>query len=134
MNDKLDLNDLLIFENELKIMLSISTNTKLHYSEISKERYDFAESLYLHKNAKIRDIKNGTLSGQLTYHLLNKIDNLWINRSSNSIAENAIREFKLKSTPEISKVLVNIVEMLKEIGHNSTVILMLSILAKRNER
>ena len=134
MNDKLDLNDLLILENELKIMLSISTNTKLHYSEISKERYDFAESLCLHKNAKIRDIKNGTLSGQLTYNLLKKIDNLWINRSSNSIAENAIKEFKLESTPEISKVLVNIIEMLEEIGHNSSIILMLSILAKRNER
>lgn len=57
-----------------------------------------------------------------------------MNRGSNSIAENAIREFKLKSTPEISKVLVNIVDMLKEIGHNSSIILMLSILKKEREK
>lgn len=57
MNQTLDLNDLLILENELKVMLSISTNTKLHYSKISKERYDFAKSLYLHEGAKIREVK-----------------------------------------------------------------------------
>lgn len=133
MDQTLDLNDLLILENELKVMLAISSNTKLHYSKISKERYDFAKFLYLHKNAKIIDIKRGNLSGQLTYYLLNRIDNIWLKTSSNSIAKDAIKEFELESAPEIIKILVNIIEIMREIASNSNVILLISMLTKGME-
>ena len=133
MDQTLDLNDLLILENELKVMLSISSNTKLHYSKISKERYDFAKSLYLYEGAKIREVKRGNLSGQLTYYLLNRIDNIWWRTSSNSIAEDAIKEFELESTPEISKVITNIIGIMREIGSNSNVILLIAMLTKGME-
>lgn len=133
MNQTLDLNDLLILENELKVMLSISTNTKLHYSKISKERYDFAKSLYLHEGAKIREVKRGNLSGQLTYYLLKRIDNIWWRTSPNSIAEDTIKEFELESTTEISKTLINIIEIMREIASNSNVILLIAMLTKGME-
>ena len=133
MDQMLDLNDLLILENELKVMLAIASNTKLHYSKISKERYEFAKSLYLYEGAKIREVKRGNLSGQLTYYLLNRIDNIWLKTSSNSIAKDAIKEFELESTPEISKVIINIIEIMRKIASNSNVILLISMLTKGME-
>lgn len=65
--------------------------------------------------------------------LLNRIDNIWWRTSSNSIAEDAIKEFELESTPEISKVITNIIGIMREIGSNSNVILLIAMLTKGME-
>lgn len=64
---------------------------------------------------------------------MKRIDNIWWRTSSNSIAEDAIKEFGLESTTEISKAIINIIKIMREIASNSNVILLIAMLTKGME-
>lgn len=124
MNDKLDLNALLILENELKVVLAISEYTKNQYSEITEEQYNFVVSICLYKDAKMKELKEAPLTGQLARHLLNRINNFIWGGANYRTIKDAISEFELEPTPDVIETLTRITNLLVKFITISNVILL----------
>lgn len=119
MSKKIDINELSILENELKIMFAIAAHTERKYSEISKAQYDFAESIYLYKNAKLKDFQELPLTAKLANYILARMESsVWFPRTVKSninLAEKVIDRFGLDNTPEIIEILSNIANLIQKI-------------------
>ena len=137
MSEKLDINSLLSLENEIKIMFAISAHTQRRYSEISKAQYDFAESIYLYKNVKIKDFKELPLTAKLANYILARTDvPIWSKRgmkSNSDLVEKVIDRFNMDSTPEVVEALSNIVNLVEKIEEKYKSILLLSMLSKEKK-
>ena len=129
MNKTLDLNDLLILENELKVVLMISEYTKNQYSDINRERSDFVVSHCLYKYAKIKEIKEAPLSGKLSNYLLNRVSNSAFGNNQRAINA-AINNFELECTPNMLETLTRITNLMVKYTNISNVILLQKLLTK----
>lgn len=129
MNKTLDLNDLLILENELKIILVISEYTKNQYSEINRDRYDFVVSQCLYKDAKIKEVKEAPLSGRLAHSLLNRVGSSVFGSNQRAINA-AIKNFELECTPNVLETLTHITNLMEKYINISNVILLQKLLTK----
>ena len=133
MNKTLDLNDLLILENELKVVLIISEYTKNQYSEINRDRYDFVVSQCLYKDAKIKEIKEAPLSGRLANSLLSRVGSSVFGSNQKAINE-VINNFELESIPEIIETLTRITNLMVKYTNISNVILLQKMLTKEFDK
>ena len=115
-------------------MFAISAHTQRRYSEISKAQYDFAESIYLYKNTKIKDFKELPLTAKLANYVLTRTNvPIWSKRgmkNNNSLVEKVIDRFNIDSTPEVVEALSNIVNLVEKIEEKYKSILLLSMLSK----
>ena len=134
MSNKLDINELLVLENELKIMFAIAAHTERKYSEISKAKYDFAESIYLYREAKLKDFKELPLTAKLANYILARTESsVWsprVVKSNINLVEKVIDRFDLDNTPEIIEILSNIANLIQKIEDKSAIILLLSMISK----
>jgi hypothetical protein len=137
MSEKLNINELLILENELKIMFAIAAHTERKYSEISKAQYNFAESIYLYREAKLKDFKELPLTAKLANYILARTESsVWsprVVKSNINLVEKVIDRFDLDNTPEIIEILSNIANLIQKIEDKSAIILLLSMISKGME-